>query len=145
MDLAFPWSRESLRQEAIKPSCCNGMPREYSVLEVLTRNHDSAVFNGKAWVPSETSEELVTFRSLMDTIGDPIVISAALDDLLDSGLLRAKDAEIAPTGPEYSRVFLAGGEYNALQVSRVARSCRAVMASRADTVEESDFDHWFDR
>ena len=144
MDLAFPWSRQALEQHGPpRPQGCAGLPREYSVLEVLTRHYDPAVFDGQTWVPNEKPAPPLDLNSLLATIGDPILVSTALDDLLDSGLLRAKDAPGEPTTPHYTRVFLPGGEYNALQVSRIARSCRALVENRANTESDFEFDQWF--
>jgi hypothetical protein len=143
MGLAFPWSRHAFEQhEPARSQGCAGLPREYSVLEVLTRHYDPAVFDGQAWVPNHEPAPPLSFKSLLASIGDPILVSTALDELLDSGLLRAKDAPVGPTASHYTRVFLPGGEYNALQVSRIARSCRAPV-SCAIAQHKYEFDHWF--
>jgi len=143
LDLAFPWSRHALEQhEPTRSRGCAGLPREYSVLEVLTQNYDPAVFDGQAWVPNQEPAPPLSIKSLLASIGDPLLVSTALDELLDSGLLRAKDAPVGPAASHYTRVFLPGGEYNALQVSRIARSCRAPV-SHANTQRKYNFDQWF--
>jgi hypothetical protein len=59
-----------------------------------------------------------TYRELLATFGDPVFVSAALDELLDDGMLRARDAEIERG--HFARLFIPGGEYRALEVLRLA-------------------------
>jgi hypothetical protein len=69
---------------------------------------------------------MTTYKDLVAEFNNPLFVSAALDELLDAGLLRAEDGSPASSQKTYTRMFLSGGEYNAVQVSRIADTWRAV-------------------
>lgn len=118
------------------------IPPMYDVLEFIARAGDPAYFDGKRWFPNTNRPRPVTFDQLAEEFRDPLFVSAALDELLDAGLLKAFDQEIGPS--EYSRVFEAGGEYNAIRVSRLAELVRSEpVPIAADLVREDSRELWF--
>jgi len=121
----------------------SGLPPKYGLLRILCREADAASFDGKEWVPNEDYGTFVTYSTFLSEIPDPLLVSRGLDELLDSGLLRAGDANIAPAGlrPVYSRVYRPGGEFNAVLVSRLALSCRTVTPPESYSAHEH-FDSW---
>ena len=99
------------------------MPRIYEILGFLAKDRSPVKWNGKEWV-SDTDNDMpqngVSVEQLIAEFKDPLFISRALDELLESGLLRARDLPISSGSSIFMRKFLPGGEYNALQVSRIA-------------------------
>jgi len=106
----------------------SGLPRKYDVVKALCQDDDPAMFDGREWLANDVCSRGVTFSTLVSAVRDPLLVSCALDDLLDSGLLRAGDGNVAALGeqPKYSRIYLPGGEFNVVLVSRLALSCRTV-------------------
>ncbi len=100
------------------------LPDMYEILEFMTRQSNPAVWDGARWTPNKAFLKGTSHRELVKHFGDEIFISAALDELLDSGLLRAKDISINSDQTSFEREFFPGGEYNAVQVSRIADSWR---------------------
>jgi hypothetical protein len=121
----------------------SGLPYKYDLLRALYHDVDPAVFNGREWVPNEACSRGVTFSSFVAEVRDPLLVSRGLDELLDAGLLRAGDNNIAGVteSPVYSRTFRPGGEFNAVLVNRLALSCRAAVNPESDYAEEQ-FDSW---
>jgi hypothetical protein len=122
--IPFPWPRPTLTADSIetRKSARIGMPGKFAILAALTRKHPAAFFDGRCWLPTENTDGALTFEQLRTEMRSPVALSVALDELLDAGLLRAKDALISNDGPQYGRVYLPGGEYNALQVSRIVQN-----------------------
>ncbi len=98
------------------------LPSPYKILGFLAKDLDSAQWNGKKWVPNYDNLDKVgkSFRDILAEFDDPMFVSKSLDYLLESGLLRAKDLQIVGEKNSFTRVFLPGGEYNAIRVSRIA-------------------------
>ena len=119
------------------------IPISYEILGFLARDGDSAKWDGKRWVPNQSNDEQgVSFQELLDEYKDPIFISRALDELLDMGLLRAKDMEIRKGC--FTRIFLGGGEYNAVQVSSIADTLNYEFDRKIDQkiIEEEALELW---
>jgi hypothetical protein len=119
------------------------LPDMYEILEFMTRNSSPATWDGARWMPNKNTFKGTSHRELVKEFGDEVFISAALDELLDSGLLRAKDNPINPDLTCFDREFFPGGEYNAVQVSRIADSWR-YQPSAIDPLlaMEEAFDIW---
>jgi hypothetical protein len=96
------------------------IPDAYEILDFITKDSDSARWNGARWVPAKRDYKGVTHQDLVKEFKDAAFISAALDELLDSGLIRAMDRILNSENGVYEREFFPGGEYNAVQVSRIA-------------------------
>lgn len=95
------------------------LPAPYEILGFLAKEIDTAKWDGKKWMPNfSTLETGITYQDLLSEFKDPLFISRSLDYLLESGLLRAKDLLIGKN--LFTRIFLPGGEYNAVQVSRLS-------------------------
>ena len=94
------------------------IPDIFSLLKFVVKENDSAIWDGKKWKPNEI-EFGITFSKLLAEINNIPFISKALDELLESGLLRAKDLSLENAPHCFTRVFLPGGEYNAVAVSRI--------------------------
>ncbi len=96
------------------------------VLSAVVDDTDPAEFDGRRWIQNTRSTSSASFSSLDKKIDNGLAVSICLDDLLDAGLLRAKDGKVSDAElGTYARVFLPGGEFNALQVSRLTESYRA--------------------
>ena len=67
---------------------------------------------------------MISIQELLREFKDPFYVSRALDELLELGLLRALDMATDNNKNIFTRVFLSGGEYNAVQVSRIADTLR---------------------
>ena len=100
------------------------LPDMYEILEFMTRNVAPAIWDGARWTPNKAISKGTSHRKLVSEFKDEVFVSAALDELLDSGLLRAKDVAIDSARMHFDREFFPGGEYNAVQVSRIADSWR---------------------
>jgi DNA-binding transcriptional ArsR family regulator len=113
-------------------------------LEFVARAGDPARYDGKRWSPNSNGPSPVTFEELTQEFLDPLFVSAALDELLDAGLLKASDQELRIGGLEFSRAFEAGGEYNAIRVSRMADALRSVSVPiAADVVRTESRELWY--
>jgi hypothetical protein len=116
------------------------IPPKYDLVEFVTRSGDPAVYSDGRWCPSDPPPIPVTFNQLTEEFGDPLFISASLDELLDAGLLKALDYG---EGFHFSRAFTAGGEYNAVRVSRLAETLRSPRISvDAVIAREESLDLW---
>src|SRR5947209_20138087 len=93
-------------------------------MKVMTRDSRPAIGDGVRWSTNKGVYKGTSHQELVKQFKDEVFISAALDELLDSGLLRAKDNSIDPEQSCFNREFFPGGEYNAVQVSRIADSWR---------------------
>jgi hypothetical protein len=71
----------------------------------------------------------ITYTELLAEFRDKLFVSEGLDELLDDGLIRAKDARVGPGEATFGRVFLPGGEYRALEVFRLARAWQTPLAT----------------
>jgi len=100
------------------------LPQSTLVLEFLDRKYRAAEFRDGAWEPSEQASVGVTHRDLLDEFEDPEFIATAVDDLLDYGLLRAVDTPLTADKSTYGRWLLPGGEYKAIEVTRIADAWR---------------------
>jgi hypothetical protein len=119
------------------------IPRTFQILEFLARDHNPATYNGKRWVPNPNGAARTTFHQLVAHFKDVLFVSGALDDLLDVGLMRAEDGSINAGRTLFSRLLLSGGEYNAVQVSRVADTIRATPFEVPATIlEEESLELW---
>jgi len=120
------------------------IPPMYDILEFVARAGDPARYDGKRWSPNSNGPSPVTFEELTQEFLDPLFVSAALDELLDAGLLKASDQELRIGGLEFSRAFEAGGEYNAIRVSRMADALRSVSVPiAADVVRTESRELWY--
>ena len=66
------------------------LPDMYEILEFMTRNSAPATWDGSRWRPNKDISKGTSHRELVSEFKDEVFISAALDELLDSGLLRLK-------------------------------------------------------
>jgi hypothetical protein len=96
------------------------LPQIYELLGFVTQNRNPADWDGIKWRAKNTENAGVTIKDLTNHFRDPVFVSSALDELLDSGLLRAMDYATDPTNSVFDRQVLPGGEYNAIHVSRIA-------------------------
>jgi len=119
------------------------LPDVYRILEFMTRQGDPALWDGKRWLPRK-SVNGVSFQEIVGHFGDVCFVSAALDELLDCGLIRARDYQRNRTSGTYMvREFLSGGEYKALQVSRIADTWRFEAPAVNPTLREAEaLDLW---
>jgi hypothetical protein len=107
------------------------VPDTLALLELVTRRAQAATWDPttEMWDPAFNPDQLgVTHSELLAEYRDPYFVSVALDDLLDAGLLRAKDA-CARDG-RMARYFLPGGEYKAIEVERLGALCRTPRSAR---------------
>ena len=119
------------------------LPDIYRTLAFITQKVDPAIWNGKRWVPNRELNTGVSHQQLVCEFKDSLFVSAALDELLDSGLMRAKDAAVDMSGNVFTRIFLSGGEYNAVQVSRIADTWRSTHLSiDPKAIEEEALELW---
>lgn len=122
----LPFSERQIKQNRF-PVRANKdplLPDMYEILEFMTRNSSPATWDGSRWAPNKTALIGTSHKELISEFKDEVFISAALDELLDSGLLRAKDSPVGSDLQCFDREFFPGGEYNAVQVSRIADSWR---------------------
>jgi hypothetical protein len=115
----FGWSCERLLAQQGSPydfDAC--MPRKYKLLAMLTETQDCVRFDGKRWMAVDVPPKPVS--ALLSGMNDPLLVSRALDELLDVGLLRAKDGPSSGAPLIYERLIRPGGEFNALSVSNLA-------------------------
>ena len=112
----------------------SGLQRKYDLLKVLCRDSEAAIFTGREWIPNHDASRGATFASFVSELCDPVLVSRSLDELLDAGLLRAGDNNLAGPGEvaTYARTFLPGGEFNAVSVSRLALGCRTPISPVID-------------
>jgi hypothetical protein len=116
------------------------LPDSYRLLTLLAAKQDPAIFLADSWQPTPGRHPGLTYEELLRAYPYPSFISRALDDLLEDGLLRAVDSVVEPG--TYGRVFLPGGEYKAVEVSRLADIVRAPFQA-CDYHEESDIDELY--
>ena len=113
------------------------LPQKYDLLEYMTRNVDPVYYDGVRWCPNTaTGPTPVTIDELIHEFRDPLFISGAIDELLDSGLLKAFDYKV--NDHQYTRAFAHGGEYNAARVSRLVAALRATPIDIPDGVAERE-------
>ena len=93
------------------------------LLVPLVAKAPPVVWGSDSWEPAEKMAGL-SYDELFAAFPDKLFLSDALDELLDQGLLRAKDAPLMAHPPTFGRLFLAGGEYRAVEVYRLARAWR---------------------
>jgi hypothetical protein len=127
LPLAEKWIKPE--NSTIGPRRDPALPQIYEILEYVVKDRDPAVWNGVRWTPASDKCGGVTVRELVTHFKDSIFVSAALDELLDSGLLRAKDEVVHSTNAVFERQVLPGGEYNAIHVSRIADTLRCSPAA----------------
>lgn len=114
------------------------LPDVYRLLEFLTRAAEPAEWDGKRWLPCKTTKG-VSFKEIAHEFPDVCFVSEALDELLDSGLIRARDYPRMQASTNYlTREFLSGGEYKALQVSRIADTWRYRVGDVNPTLAEAE-------
>jgi hypothetical protein len=121
--LRFGWAAGPWRRTHQLYDKKSRMPREYALLDILTRESDCARFDGKDWVALKTQG--MPLSAFLSAVPDPLLVSRALDELLDCGLLRAKDGVLGSSGAHFARLYFPGGEFNARIVSRLAHAYRA--------------------
>lgn len=110
-------------QNSFVPSQIDSLlPSPYKILGFLAKDLNPALWNGKKWIPNYDNLDRVgrSFQDILAEFGEPMFVSKSLDYLLESGLLRAKDLQVVGEANCFTRVFLPGGEYNAIRVSRIA-------------------------
>ena len=144
--LRFPWpstfGADNMQDPRVQQP---GADWNLQVLSAVVGNktgEDPAMFDGKRWVQNTQSTKSASFKSLSIDIDSPLAVSICLDDLLDSGLLRAMDGRTSDDAlGTYARLFKSGGEFNAMQVSRLTQSHRA---SQTQAIEPTidDIDLW---
>jgi len=118
------------------------LPDVYQLTSFISRHITPAVFNGVDWIPNYEIDVGVTHRQLLEEYRDPIFVSRALDELLDSGLLRAKDSLLDASTKTIGRTFLPGGEFKALAFIRLANAWDAVIKRNPEAVEVERRDLW---
>lgn len=124
------------------------IPRIYEILGFLAKDRNPVNWNGKEWIPdidNDTPERGISASELIVEFKDPVFISRTLDELLESGLLRARDLPAHRGSSIFMRKFLPGGEYNALQVSRIADTLNYDVSSVAidpNFAEEETIELW---
>jgi hypothetical protein len=121
------------------------LPSIYTILSYLVKDFDPAIWDGKNWIPNYSiPEKGASYQELFLEFQNGLFISKALDELLESGLLRAKDLEIDEHKNRFARVFLPGGEYNAVAVSRIAETLMYQIPFSIDPkiIEEEAIDLW---
>lgn len=121
------------------------LPSTYEVLGFFAKDSDPAEWDGKRWIPNKaTVDKGYTYQDLLTEFKNHIFISRALDELCESGLLRAKDQTIDTDNNVYTRQFLPGGEYNAIHMSRIADTLRYKSDLIVDPkiIEEESIELW---
>lgn len=116
------------------------LPDSYRILALLSAKQDPAVFAADSWQPSPGQHPGLTYEELLRAYPFPAFVSRSLDDLLEDGLLRGVDRAIEPG--RYGRVFLPGGEYKAVEVSRLADLIRSPLRTY-EYNEDSDLDELY--
>ncbi|MEO8035645.1 MAG: hypothetical protein ABI837_14515 [Acidobacteriota bacterium] len=92
------------------------------LLAHLADQCEPAEWNGSTWEPRTDEGVDIEYRDLIPAVGDGMALSRILDELLDSGLLRARDSRIEAEQPTYARTYRCGGEYKAVEVARIRDS-----------------------
>jgi hypothetical protein len=92
------------------------------LLAYLADRCEPAEWNGSTWEPRTDDGVDVEYRDLIPAVGDGMALSRVLDELLDSGLLRARDSRIEGEQLTYARTYRCGGEYKAVEVARIRDS-----------------------
>jgi hypothetical protein len=118
------------------------LPAVYQLTSFVAKYITPAMFNGKDWIPNYDVVAGVTYQQLIDEYADPLFVSQALDELLDSGLLRAKDSLLDVSTETFGRTFLPGGEFKALSFSRLAAAWNCPGVECDDVVEAERRDLW---
>lgn len=141
LPFAEKWKR--IPTSNFKPRVDPLLPEIYEILEFMTREADSARWSGSRWLPARGEYKGTTHRELVAEYKDAAFISSALDELLDSGLIRAMDKSIGQENVVFEREFLPGGEYNAVQVSRIADILRCEeVAVNPKLIKEESLELW---
>ena len=99
------------------------LPDSTQIACIVSKQRSPAEWDGSSWQPIAGAVAGVTYRELLAEFGDPVFVSKALDELLDDGLLRARDAEVS--SGTFGRLFIPGGEYRAIEVLRLASAWTA--------------------
>jgi hypothetical protein len=90
------------------------MPQLYEILELVAKGRSPVNWNGKEWIPNSDPLGIgVSVEELIAEFKDPVFISRALDELLESGLLRSRDLPVQTDSSTFVRMLLPGGEHNA--------------------------------
>lgn len=118
------------QQQLFVSSCEEGRSQPFEeasdsapqLLAFLSDRCHPAIFDGVSWEPAGTGQP-TAYGDLLHEIGDTSVLSRLLDELLDCGLLRARDWAF-DGGRRYTRGYLCGGEYKAVEVDRIRDSYR---------------------
>jgi hypothetical protein len=118
------------------------LPQKYDILAYMTRASDPAFYDGTRWLPRlNGGPKPMTIDGLLEHFHNALDVSAAIDELLDSGMLKAIDFMV--DDHKFTRAFLHGGEYNAVRVSRLVDALRApVINIPADIAEREARDLW---
>lgn len=118
------------------------LPDVYQLTAFIAQHIEAACWNGREWLPNYEADVGVTHHQLLREYEDPLFVSRALDELLDSGLLRAKDCLLDSSGCVYGRTFLPGGEFKALAFSRLADAWNASTHANSTIVAEERRELW---
>lgn len=121
------------------------LPSIYTILSFLVKDIDPAIWDGRNWIPNYSYPgKGVSYQELLSEFKNTLFVSKALDELLESGLLRAKDWQIDENNKRFTRVFLPGGEYNAVAVSRIAETLvyQTPFSIDPKVIEEEAIDLW---
>lgn len=118
-------------------------PNTFSILTLLVDEKSPVFWDGNSWIPNEKMIG-ITFHEILKKFNNKVFISKALDELLESGLLRAEDGQTEETKGGFSRIFLPGGEYNSIALSRIADTFNFVGTFQCDNnlAEEEAIDLW---
>lgn len=131
----LPKERQPIRYDPI-------MPDEYALAALVAHHVAPAVFDGRRWLPNYGLKTGVTQRQMIDHFRDPIFVSRALDELLDTGLLRAKDFSYPEAPRRWGRFILPGGEFKAIEVARIAGAYKHRPKKVTNVITEELLDLW---
>lgn len=118
------------------------IPESYQITEFVCAKTKPAKWERKEWVPNSELGQGVAHRELLAYFRNPLFVSAALDDLIDSGLLRAQDCAMDAASNVWERMLFPGGEFKAQEIHTVADAWGVETGVSDDVVREELLELW---
>lgn len=115
------------------------IPDTYQITEFVSSRSDQPQS-----APGEPplSTRPISHAQLFAEYDDPVFVSEALDDLIESGLLRATDSPLDPAHESWGRVLAPGGEYKAQEIETLSAAWGVEPGVTDDVVREELLELW---